>query len=579
MAGIVAAPTLADRPLGPLTLRPRVLRTLLWLRWQLLLRGYSRSASRIVGTVLMVVVLLPLAGGLAIGLVAGFHALLPDQAFVAQNILFFVLAGLYLVYALLPLLQYNLNEGLDITKLTLYPLSRLELMAGLLIATLLDIPTFGVAIVCIGIGVGWAATPLQGLAMAGILLLAYVHLVGISQLLLSAFMGLLRTRRFRDLSLVLVTLLGLSCSLGSQVITRVAPVDGTATGVIALVHIDVGQFLQFVPPGMAARGIVAAYDNDWAFVGLWALLLAITAGLVLWAWSAVLNRSLTTPEVVGGGAVRRRGARRALPAPVAQTAIIGAAPVAAAPRFQLIPAPSAAIARKDLIYYWRDPQYKRAFLSTLYIVGIILLNFFTLGGTGRTTSQAVVGVAIFQVLNLTAFAFGYEGAALGTLSYFPVRAVHIFLGKNLAAFTVGVAELLLLLILQGALSGNWAGALVLGSAGLAGLIAAMGPANAIAVLVPLRVAKPGVGRSQGDSGTGCVSTLLIFVSYLVVGVLIIPILAAVLVPAITGHTELYAFLLPLSLVYGVGIYAGGTALASSLYYDRLPKIMEVVARE
>jgi ABC-2 type transport system permease protein len=168
---------------------------------------------------------------------------------------------------------------------------------------------------------------------------------------------------------------------------------------------------------------------------------------------------------------------------------------------------------------------------------------------------------------------------LGTLSYFPVRAAHIFLGKNLAAFIVGVAELLLLLILQGALSGNWAGSVVLGFAGLAGLIATLGPANAIAVLVPLRIARQGAGREQGDSGSGCVSSLLIFVSYLVVGVLVIPILAAVLLPVILHHTELYPILLPASILYGIGIYVGGTALASAMYYDRLPKIMEVVTRE
>nr|MBA3824863.1 hypothetical protein [Ktedonobacterales bacterium] len=464
MAGIEVTTFAAERPLGPLTVRPRMLRTLLWLRWQLLLRAYGRSPSRIIGTVLMVVLVLPLVGLLSVGLVAGFHALLPDQGFVAQNILFYVLTLLYLVYALLPLMQYNLNEGLDITKLTIYPLSQPELMAGLLISTLLDIPTFAVALLSVGIGVGWAATPLQGLGVAGILLLAYVHLVGISQLLLSAFMGLLRTRRFRDLSLVLVTLLGLSCSLGSQVITRIAPANDTANGALALVHFNVGQILQFLPPGMAARAIIATHEEAWGSVGLWSLALVASAALVLWAWSAVLQRSLSTPEVAGGGTTRRAPRRRALPTPEAQTTIVGAAPVAAAPRSTLLPVASAAIARKDLIYYWRDPQYKRAFLSTLYLVGIILLNFFTLGGSGRGASQAIVGVAIFQVLNLTAFAFGYEGAALGTLSYFPVRAVHIFLGKNLAAFTVGMAELVLLLVLQGALSQNWAGVAVLGVA-------------------------------------------------------------------------------------------------------------------
>jgi hypothetical protein len=68
-------------------------------------------------------------------------------------------------------------------------------------------------------------------------------------------------------------------------------------------------------------------------------------------------------------------------------------------------------------------------------------------------------------------------------------------------------------------------------------------------------------------------------SYLVVALLVIPILLAVVIPLVVGHTELYPLLLPLTILYGVGVYAGGTAIAAGAYYDRLPKIMEVVARD
>ncbi|MBA3824393.1 MAG: hypothetical protein H0X24_10930 [Ktedonobacterales bacterium] len=88
-----------------------------------------------------------------------------------------------------------------------------------------------------------------------------------------------------------------------------------------------------------------------------------------------------------------------------------------------------------------------------------------------------------------------------------------------------------------------------------------------------------MGRSQGDSGSGCVTSLLISASYLVVGILVIPIVAAVVLPSVLNHTELYPILLPLAIIYSIGVYAGGTALAAGMYYDRLPKIMEVVTRE
>jgi len=58
-----------------------------------------------------------------------------------------------------------------------------------------------------------------------------------------------------------------------------------------------------------------------------------------------------------------------------------------------------------------------------------------------------------------------------------------------------------------------------------------------------------------------------------------PVAALILVPQIAGRPDLTLALAPLALIYGVGVYAGGTALAASQYYPRLTKILEVVTRE
>ncbi len=573
MAGIAAGQA-APRAF---TLRPRVVRTLLWLRWQLLLRGYARSTSRIIGAVLLFVFLVPLAGFLAFGLVAGFQSLLPGQLDLAQNLLFYLLLVLYIIYAVLPLLQYSINEGLDITKLTIYPLSQPELMASLLISTLLDIPTLAVILVFVGIGLGWAHDLPSALGISAALVLAYIHLVGISQLLLSALMGVLRTRRYRDLALVLITLLGLSCSLGSQAFSRLIPAQSSANGIIALLHYNIGAWLQFLPPGMVGRAVVAFATNQAATGGLWLAALAGSAFLVLWAWSAILTRSLASPEE-GGSVPRRARAARAGNAAVALAApVTNVAPA----RATLIPAPVLALAAKDLRYYWRDPQYKRAFLGSLYLVGILLLNFITQArnGVGSGISQFIVTAALFLVLNLTAFGFGYEGPALTTLALFPVRGAYLFLGRNLAAFVVGMVELALLLTLEGFLTHNWYQTAVLAITGTGALIAAMGPGNAIAVLFPMRVARQRVGGAQSDAGTGFASGLLVLLAYGVAIILTAPVAALILVPQLVGRPDLTLALAPLALVYGIGIYAGGTALAAGQYYPRLTKIIETVTRE
>jgi ABC-2 type transport system permease protein len=573
MAGIAVE---TNRAPSSFALRPRVLRTLLGLRWQLLLRGYARSPGRIVGTVVLFLFLVPPMILIAIGEVAGFHYLLPLQLFEAQNIVFYIMIALYLIYAVLPLLQFSLNEGLDVTKLAEFPLSQPELMAGLLIATLLDIPSLAVIILFVGLGMGWASGLPEALGIGAALFLMYIQLVGISQLLLSAMLGILRTRRFRDLALVLITLLGLSCSLASQAVSRLIPANQSANGLLALVHYDIGPWVQYLPPGMAGRAIVAFSTGQWLDGGLWLAALVASALLILWGWSAILARSLATPEA-GANAPRRRAhaaAAVALPAPVA-------APIPAAPaRPPLIPAPALALAAKDLRYYWRDPQYKRAFLGTLYIVGIILLDIFTLRmQQGSSFNQLIVAAALLQVLNLTAFSFGYEGAAVTTLAIFPIRPAHVFLGRNIATFIVGIVELVLLATLLGFISHNWYQVGVLAISGLGAIIAALGPGNVIAVLLPMRMARPRVGGAQADSGSGCATGLISTLAYFGALVVILPIAALAVVPGLLGHPELALPLAPLGILYGVGIYIGGTALAASHYYERLPKIIEVVAKE
>ena len=70
MAGIAGTPG-ASIPTGSptgrpsYTINPAHVRTLLWLRWKLTLRGYTRSWQRIVGLVFAILFIIPAAFGLA----------------------------------------------------------------------------------------------------------------------------------------------------------------------------------------------------------------------------------------------------------------------------------------------------------------------------------------------------------------------------------------------------------------------------------------------------------------------------------------------------------------------------------
>ena len=129
------------------------LRWLFWLRWKLFSRAFTREKSRIITTIVMIVFGLPLYGGIAVGTYLAYR-FLPYPA--NAEVLFLVLTAVYLLWMLLPLFEFTVNEGLDVSKLMLFPLTRPELMVSLLFSTLLDIPMFGLILVFIAVVVGFA---------------------------------------------------------------------------------------------------------------------------------------------------------------------------------------------------------------------------------------------------------------------------------------------------------------------------------------------------------------------------------------------------------------------------------------
>src|ERR1700730_14027213 len=189
------------------------LRCLFWLRWKLFQRGFTRDKTRIITTIIIVVFGLPFYSGIAAGTFLAYRYLpVPANA----EVLFLVLTGVYLVWMVLPLLEFTVNEGLDVSKLMLFPLTRPELMVSLLSSTLLDIPMFGLILVFIAVIAGWAVSiPVTLLTIVAVLIF-YTQVVGMSQLVLAVLMRTLQSRRFRDLSIILIALFSSSCYLMQQ---------------------------------------------------------------------------------------------------------------------------------------------------------------------------------------------------------------------------------------------------------------------------------------------------------------------------------------------------------------------------
>lgn len=595
MAGVAAAPTTetsraAARP--SYAIRPSHVRTLLWLRLKLTLRGYSRSWQRIVGLVFLLIFALPLVGGLAVGTAFAYIGLPRSQGI---QILFAVVGGLYLLWAALPLLQYSLNEGLDVTKLQIYPLTRGEQMASLVLSTLFDVSTIFLLLLLAAVFVGWHATLVAGIVTVVALAAIYVHVVSLSQLMLAALMGLLRTRRFRDITVIVFALLGSVCSFGSQILSRVLdsfePTLGGpgAPGMLSL-HLD--RYLQWTPPGMAAQAIVLADRGEYLTAVPWLAgsLVLIPAVLAVWAW--VLDRGITSAESGGGG--KRVRVRRGRGATVAVAETRGAAPASVSVpstsrRRPLLPGAVTAIAAKDARYLWRDPQLKAALISVLFATVIVLFpNIYDPSGRGAAGSflQGPLTVlfaplpALLVVLVFAQNALGIERQGLQSLLLLPVRPLDVLLGKNLFAGLFAFGFAVVLTLIRAAMTGGWLYVPVALAAGAAAVLVMLGCGNVTSVLAPMRWRTMRMGdTSSYSSENGCLRSIISMASMAVSGLLLLPVAVAVGLPLIAQHPEWLALTMPLAVIYGVMLHQLATRAIAPVLLRRAPEILAATVRE
>lgn len=581
MAGVTAAPRESERGARPMgnrfSLRWDHIRALLWLRWKLTLRGYTRSTRQIVGFIFTLIFLLGLAAVFSVGTAAGY--LLLDRQDAAQ-LLFIVLAGVWVAWVAFPLMQYTLNEGLDVTKLQIYPLTRGEQMVSLLLATLFDMSAIVLVSLLVAVAVGWHASLSAVLVTLVALALAYLLIVTTSQLLLAALMGILRSRRFRDLSVVFFALFGVSCALINQFVSRA--MIGFQPDEFVSLHLD--RYLQWLPTGMGARAIVLADQGDpiAALPWLGMMLALVLVMVVVWAW--VLDRGITTAESAGGGVRRRVRRGRSAIALDGAVAVTGPARTS----WRLFSGPVLAIADKDRRYFWRDPQIKASLISTLFLLIFVMLpSLFSgrpvevgspEGGFGLPIASWQVFLApipaLFITINLAQNAFGLEREGLQTLFLFPVRPLDILRGKNLAVGVVALSAAVLMTLAVAALGGSWSNAPIALGYAISAIFVLLGCGNFISVFIPMRVRRMRMGQGNfAASGNGCLRTILMVVATQATYVLLLPVAAALLLPLILSHPEWLVVTLPASLLYAAVFYELVTRFAASQLLKRAPDIL------
>ncbi len=511
------------------------------------LRG-NGGRARAIGLILATI------GGLY-AMPAGFSLLasLPGGSLAADAVVV-VFTLTFAGWAVLPLLTFGTDETLDPARLALLPLRRRTMMAGLFAAALT--------------GIGPVVT--------------FVVLLGVT----TAFSGLLRSRRGRDLGIVAGALLTFAV-IGGNIALQQSLLGGKlGAGVRA-----VARVVRWTPPGMLAHAIGDAAGGSY----LVALLELAAGGLtvcgLLWIWMAVLGRALIRADASTQAGRSRAGAGIAGPASAGQ-----AGPAWAAAPARTAPQTAAAAFRpgrpgrasraltvtaKELRYSWRDPRRKVGWLGLgMAVVVILSVPFGTAaGGLAGAIGPVLIVAAVYggTVAGIqSANQFGLDGGALWLNVAATSRAHDLradLAGKNLASAVVAMPVFALPYAVLG-LATHQASypAFAFGMAACS-LGVTLGITSVASVLLPYAVPERRASVFGGaGTGRGCLAAL----ANVAILVLAVVFLTPVFVLLAILHAGLW--LLLAGPGYGAAMAWAGRIAASDIGFRRLPELLAEVSR-
>ncbi|GDY31445.1 hypothetical protein [Gandjariella thermophila] len=345
------------------------------------LRG-RRAVAMVVGA------LFGLAGGLATALLMGAGFGDPEAS---TDIAAALLAAWTAGWLVAPVLTGGSDETLQPEHFRLLPIPPRRLAFGFLVTALVGpAPLATLIAVCGLVGFGLRAGPAAGVTALVAVPLQLAFAVVLSRVVLAVLGAVLRSRRGKDLGVLLAALVGLLSIPVRIAVQTIGPI---------LVNRESPTFsavLRALPTGWGADAVRAAARGEWPMaLGALAGLAVLVAVLVV-AWSRLLVRRMTTvPAGASGGERARRRTERD-------------------PRRGLLPAtPVGAVAGKELRMWWRDARRRVVLLSSM-LVGLLVPVFSTAGAR-----HSGVNLVPYAALWLVLFAclqagnlYGMDGTAL-----------------------------------------------------------------------------------------------------------------------------------------------------------------------
>ncbi len=520
---------------------------LLRLKLALLRNSLRRSTMQLVGLAI---------GGLyglgVLGLVlAGLVALGTQAPDVVGMVVTLAGSALFLGWLIIPVVAAGLDMTLDPARFTTYSIPMKSLLAGLALSGFIGVPGAVTLVASVGTAASWWRHPLAALTAVVCGVVAALTCIVASRAITAASASLASSRRFKDLSgvVLLVPLIFLG-----PIIT------GITAGLQDLQEYlpSLANTLSWTPLGAiwAVPSEVAA--GRWASAGAKLALALAALAILTWIWKACLSRALVTPAFAGSSSRSAGG--------------MGF--------FRMLPATrTGAVAARSLTYWFRDPRYS----AGLLIAPLLPLLFVVAGSQaagpgalGITLGLGGVLAAFLVVWSISAdISYDNTAFALHVASGLPGTADRA--GRALAAGSLALPLGVLFAVVGTGIAGAWAllPAILGLTAGVVG--SGLGLASIFSARFTMNAPLPGDSPLKSRPGNSFATMLIQLAGFAGVCVLMVPeiVLSAL---ALATNQPLFGWLsLAVGLVLGAVLLLAGIRIGAQQYDRRAPELLLAVS--
>jgi ABC-2 type transport system permease protein len=526
-----------------------VVALLVRLKLTLFRNSLRRSLWRTVGLIIGMVYGL----GLVVMAIAGLVVLRFTSASLTADVTVLTFSLLTLGWLLMSLLVFGIDETVDPSKFALLPVSARQLLPGLVLAGLISIPGVATVLISAGLVVSWARTLPLTLAAVIAVPLGIATCFLLSRTATSAFASFLASRRFRDLAVVLLALIGAGLAIGGNLLGSLAE-----RGLFEMrtVLSNIARVAGWTPFGWAWSIPADIARGQWLVAGTH-LLLASSLVLFLWlAWEHFLGARLVEPIAGGKGSTKvRKGG-----------CLVD----------RLLPATAAGSIASRALHYWRrDPRYLGGLAGFLIAPIVIILSQLLNPSAGGSLAMLAPSLIAALIGMIVAQDLSYDGTAIWLHITTGVSGRDDRLGRVLAVLVVFGPLVVILIAVAATLVGRW-DMLIMVSGLTAGLmLTGLGVGALIGSLWQWPAPPPGANPFQRSSSGGLPSLLSLSASTFGTLIASLP----VIIPAVLWIWWPWVGYLtpPIGIAWGllalrIGIRKGGKVLDR-----RWPEVMVAVS--